>query len=67
MPAPPADDLLDRLARGDSDAAETLFEVYTPYLRAVVRRQLADRLRSKFDSADVVQSSTTSPTTSRST
>lgn len=56
MPADPADDLLARLGRGDPDAAEALFQAYTPYLRAVVRRQLADRLRSKFDSADVVQS-----------
>ena len=35
---------------------EALFEAYAPYLRALVRRQLSDRLRAKFDSADVVQS-----------
>jgi RNA polymerase sigma-70 factor (ECF subfamily) len=52
----PADDLLARIGRGDADAADALFRAYTPYLRAIVRRQLADRLRGKLDSADVVQS-----------
>ncbi len=57
MPAEPADDdLLGQLSRGEVEAAEALFEAYAPYLRAVVRRQLSDRLRAKFDSADVVQS-----------
>lgn len=50
------DEILDLLRRGDAAAAEALFTAYTPYLRAVVRRQLSDRLRSQFDSADVVQS-----------
>lgn len=50
------DDLLERLARGEVGAAEELFTAYAPYLRAVVRRQMASRLRAKFDSADVVQS-----------
>jgi RNA polymerase sigma-70 factor (ECF subfamily) len=52
----PVDALLDRIGRGEVEAADALFQAYTPYLRAIVRRQLSDRLRSQFDSADVVQS-----------
>jgi RNA polymerase sigma-70 factor (ECF subfamily) len=52
----PADDLLEQLGRGEVEALGELFAAYAPYLRAVVRRQLSDRLRAKFDSADVVQS-----------
>jgi RNA polymerase sigma factor (sigma-70 family) len=54
-PEPP-DALLEQLNRGDQQAAAQLFTAYEPYLRMVVRRYLSDRLRSKFDSADVVQS-----------
>lgn len=50
------DDLLERLGRGDESAAAEVFRTYEPYLRVVVRRQLPDRLRSRFDSVDVVQS-----------
>lgn len=56
MTSDPLGDLLDQVARGDAEAAATLFAAYAPYLRALVRRQLSDRLRTKFDSADVVQS-----------
>jgi RNA polymerase sigma factor (sigma-70 family) len=56
MAEPPADALIDQLARGDMRAAGALFDAYAPYLRALVRRQLSDQLRAKFDSADVVQS-----------
>jgi RNA polymerase sigma-70 factor (ECF subfamily) len=56
MPTEPSDDLLGQLGRGEVEAAEALFQAYSPYLRAIVRRHLSDRLRSKFDSADVVQS-----------
>ena len=56
MRGKPADELMDRLARGDMQAAGALFDAYAPYLRALVRRQLSDQLRAKFDSADVVQS-----------
>lgn len=56
MATGPVDDLLARLDRGEVEAADELVRAYTPYLRAVVRRQLSDRLRAKFDSADVVQS-----------
>jgi RNA polymerase sigma-70 factor (ECF subfamily) len=50
------EELLDRLDRGDEAAAAELFRAYEPYLRVVVRRQLPNRLRRRFDSADVVQS-----------
>src|SRR5450432_2131898 len=56
MPERPAKALIEQLARGDMQAASKLFDAYAPYLRALVRRQLSDRLRSKFDSTDVVQS-----------
>jgi RNA polymerase sigma-70 factor (ECF subfamily) len=50
------DDLLEQVGRGEVVALGELFEAYAPYLRAVVRAQLAERLRAKFDSVDVVQS-----------
>lgn len=50
------DDLLEQIGRGEVEALGELFEAYAPYLRAVVRTQLSDRLRAKFDSFDVVQS-----------
>jgi RNA polymerase sigma factor (sigma-70 family) len=56
MTSSPHDALLDRLCRGDPDAAEGVFRKYEPYLRRLVRRMLQPRLRAKFDSADVVQS-----------
>ncbi|QEL20365.1 RNA polymerase sigma factor [Limnoglobus roseus] len=56
MPDEQLDDVLGQLNRGELEVAEALFRAYTPYLRAIVRRQLSDRLRSQFDSADVVQS-----------
>jgi RNA polymerase sigma-70 factor (ECF subfamily) len=56
MSADPLDLLLERLAAGDSTAAEQVFREYEPYLRMVVRRYLPAGLRPKFDSVDVVQS-----------
>jgi RNA polymerase sigma-70 factor (ECF subfamily) len=60
MSSAPADShldlLLEKLCQGDAAAAERVFLAYEPYLRLVVRRQLSSELRSKFDSADVVQS-----------
>ena len=56
MTADPLDGLLDKLCTGDADAARQVFLAYEPYLRMVVRRQLPDRLRAKFDSTDIVQS-----------
>jgi RNA polymerase sigma-70 factor (ECF subfamily) len=52
----PLQALLRQLCDGDVAAAETVFRTYEPYLRKVVRRQLPDHLRAKFDSVDVVQS-----------
>jgi RNA polymerase sigma-70 factor (ECF subfamily) len=48
--------LLTRLGDGDVAATEALVEAFTPYLRAIIRRQLSDRMRSQFDSGDVLQS-----------
>jgi RNA polymerase sigma-70 factor (ECF subfamily) len=48
--------LLEKLCSGDLAAAEQVFVTYEPYLREVVRRKLPARLRAKFDSRDVVQS-----------
>ena len=49
-------ELLAQLERGEVAAVGNLVETYAPFLRAVVRTQLSDRLRAKFDSLDVVQS-----------
>jgi RNA polymerase sigma-70 factor (ECF subfamily) len=56
MKAGRLDKLLDRLCTGDNAAAEEVFRTYEPYLRKVVRRQLPARLRTRFDSVDIVQS-----------
>ena len=55
-PAHELRDALGQLSRGELEVAEALFQAYSPYLRAIVRRQLSDRLRSRFDPSDVVQS-----------
>src|SRR6516165_7534387 len=56
MHTPSLDTLLEKLARGESEAAERVFREYEPFLRAMVRRRLTPMLRAKFDSMDVVQS-----------
>jgi RNA polymerase sigma factor (sigma-70 family) len=48
--------VLEKLGGGDAAAAEQVFREYEPYLRKVVRRLLPERLRSKYDSVDIVQS-----------
>jgi RNA polymerase sigma-70 factor (ECF subfamily) len=48
--------LLEKLCAGDMAVAKKVFLAYEPYLRKVIRRQLPQRLRAKFDSVDVVQS-----------
>lgn len=55
-PSASLDSLLEKLARGDAEAAERVFREYEPFLRSMVRRKLTPMLRSKFDSMDVVQS-----------
>jgi RNA polymerase sigma-70 factor (ECF subfamily) len=52
----PLDSLLEKLCKGDADAAERVFLAFEPYLRMVVRKKLPGRLRAKFDSTDIVQS-----------
>lgn len=56
MSSEPLDLLLERANTGDAESCAELFAGYEAYLRALVRRRLPDGLRSKFDSADVVQS-----------
>ena len=48
-------DLMARLRAGDQDAAWRLIEDYGPHIRRVVRRELHQKMRSKFDSIDFVQ------------
>src|SRR5262249_21046250 len=48
--------LLERVNAGDESAVSDLFEQHGPYLRTVIRRQLSARLRTRFDSMDVLQS-----------
>jgi RNA polymerase sigma factor (sigma-70 family) len=48
--------LLERWNCGDGTAAEEALLACEPYLRMVVRREMSARVRSKFDSADIVQS-----------
>ncbi|QEL20744.1 RNA polymerase sigma factor [Limnoglobus roseus] len=47
--------LVDGLRRGDRAAMADLFERYGGVIRAAVRRNLHDRLRTQFDSLDFVQ------------
>jgi RNA polymerase sigma-70 factor (ECF subfamily) len=56
MTPDPLTEVIARLCSGDEAAAEQVFRAYEPYLRQVVRRRLPARLRTRFDSEDVVQS-----------
>jgi RNA polymerase sigma-70 factor (ECF subfamily) len=56
MCAASPDVLLEKLCSGDDAAAQQAFLAYEPYLRMMVRRRLSPRVRTKFDSADVLQS-----------
>jgi RNA polymerase sigma-70 factor (ECF subfamily) len=56
MNGEPLELLLDQVRAGDSAAAAQLVATFEPGLRQVVRRSFPDRARSRFDSADVVQS-----------
>jgi RNA polymerase sigma factor (sigma-70 family) len=50
------DRLLDRLSKGEMDAAGEVYQAFEPVLRVMVRRQLSAPMRAKFDSMDVVHS-----------
>jgi RNA polymerase sigma factor (sigma-70 family) len=50
------DGLLERLSKGEMDAAGEVYQTFEPVLRVMVRRQLSAAMRAKFDSTDVVQS-----------
>jgi len=52
--------LYQKLNNGDADAVEKIFFAYEPHLRTMIRRQLPQRFRAKFDSSDVMQSVWTS-------
>jgi RNA polymerase sigma-70 factor (ECF subfamily) len=54
------DELFDRLRSGDPETADHLYREFEPLLRRIVRRRLPTRVRSRFDSTDVVQSAWTS-------
>jgi RNA polymerase sigma-70 factor (ECF subfamily) len=56
MNAEPLDQLLDRIRMGDPLAAEQLVSSCEPGLLRAIHRSLPDRVRSRFDSIDVVQS-----------
>jgi RNA polymerase sigma-70 factor (ECF subfamily) len=48
--------LFESLNNRDIDAVERMFLAYEPRLRKVVRHQIPQGLRAKFDSVDVIQS-----------
>jgi RNA polymerase sigma factor (sigma-70 family) len=47
--------LLERFRSGDADAAQQLFDQYSPHILRAVRRKLHDRLRNQYDSMDFTQ------------
>lgn len=47
--------LMARVQAGDADAGRKLYEEYGPYILRAVRRRLAMRMRSQFDSMDFAQ------------
>ena len=53
---PSFSDLMDRLRRGDSAAAERVFARFAGRLIGLARRRLGARLRGKEDAEDVMQS-----------
>ncbi|MFO0949045.1 MAG: sigma-70 family RNA polymerase sigma factor [Planctomycetota bacterium] len=50
------DDLLESLTKGDDAATEQVFHRCEPLLRMIIRRQLSRKMRTQFDSEDIVQS-----------
>ena len=55
MPHDPPE-LLERFARGDEEALETLLELHLPALRGYVRLRTGRELRARESASDVVQS-----------
>lgn len=53
---PDSDDLIDRCRGGDEDAAKTLFDAYVERLLPLARRRISQRLSSRVDAEDIVQS-----------
>jgi RNA polymerase sigma-70 factor (ECF subfamily) len=47
--------LMEQVRAGCPDAARAVFEKYSPHIRRTVRRRLAKRLRTQFDSVDFLQ------------
>jgi RNA polymerase sigma-70 factor (ECF subfamily) len=57
MPEAPGDrELLERWRAGDQDAARQIFERYADRLIALADRRLSERLSSRIDPEDIVQS-----------
>src|SRR4051812_38839739 len=50
------DHWIERLNNGETEAVEHVLVAYEPYLRIAVRRRIGQKLRSKVDSVDIVQS-----------
>jgi RNA polymerase sigma-70 factor (ECF subfamily) len=50
------DPWIERLNNGETEAVEHVLLAYEPYLRIAVRRRIGQRLRTKVDSMDIVQS-----------
>jgi len=51
-----ADDLIERCRRGDQNAARELFDSYVDRLLPLARRRISQRLASRVDAEDIVQS-----------
>jgi RNA polymerase sigma factor (sigma-70 family) len=49
-------DLIERCRRGDQDAARELFDAYVERLIPLARRRISQRLASRVDPEDVIQS-----------
>lgn len=50
------DDLIERCRTGDQDAARVLFDAYVERLLPLARRRISQRLASRVDAEDIVQS-----------
>jgi RNA polymerase sigma-70 factor, ECF subfamily len=51
-----SDDLIERCRSGDQDAARVLFDSYVERLLPLARRRISQRLNSRVDAEDIVQS-----------